>query len=306
MVFSGNSNKFRLKSKYFNFHGTEREQRLVNSLIKEAIHKNGINMLFIPRQLVNLDRIYGEDVLSAFTKTYEMVFYVESSDSFDGDGTFFGNMGFDIQDRVTLILSRDIYKQVILDSPENINGTRFNESGPRNGDLIYWPTSGRLFEVVDTENYSMFYQLGKLFTYKITVEFFDYSNEKLKTNLSEIDTKFDTEIVRKYEIKLNSVPVTPYEIGEQVYIGSTLVTSEFVGEVESYSPQFKTITIASSYGEPINSETLTGDDSGASSTIVSFIQVNLHNDLKDNIPLETEGAESIIIDPEDDDFGYNN
>ena len=293
------STKFKLKSKYFNYHATDREQKLVNSLIKEAIHINGLNMLFIPRQYVNLDRIYGEDVLSSFNKTYEMVFYVESSEAYEGNNSFFGNMGYDIQDRSTLILSRDVFKQVVIDSPDNVDG-HINESGPRNGDLIYWPTTGRIFEVVDCQMYKMFYQLGKLYTYKITIEFWDYSNEKLDTKLPEIDKKFDNDIVKKYEISLASAPNNAYIVGEQVYTGNMLVSSDFVGEVEHYNPATRKLIVASAYGLPVNGQTLTGDDSGAAVTISSFTTLNIANPQRDNEQLKIEAAEIIKKDPEDD------
>lgn len=302
---ASSSNRFKLQSKYFNFHGTPREQDVVNSLIKDAISRNGLNMLYIPRQYVNLDKIYGEDVLSSFTKTFEMVFYVESSESFAGNGTFFGNLGFDIQDQSTLILSRDVFKEVVVDHPDN-NGKFDMDKGPRTGDLIYWPTTKRIFEVVDVENYKMFYQLGKLYTYKLTIEFFDYSNEKIKTNLPEIDKKFDDVIIKKYEIKLTSTPTTPYTVGEQVYFGSALVTSEFIGDVESYSPETRKVVIASTYGEPVIGQTLTGDDSGAKADVLSFIVQNsaTGDGTKDNETLLEKAGPIIIKDPEDDDYGY--
>lgn len=299
----GNSNKFKLKSKYFNFHATGKEQNLVNSLIKEAIHINGLNMLYIPRQFVNLDNIYGEDVLSAFNKTYEMVFYVESSDSYAGNNTFFGNMGFDVQDQSTLILSRDVFRDVVINSVDNTAG-KFDNNGPNNGDLIYWPTTGRIFEITDVEQYKAFYQLGKLYTYKLTVEFWDYSNEKLDTKLPEIDKKFDDVITKKYEIKLDSAPVIPYTVGEQVYIGSVLVTSDFIGTVEEYTPSTRKIIVSSAYGVPVNAQVLTGDDSTASATIVSFVVHKFNDNLKDNVPIETEAAAVIIKDPEDDYYKY--
>lgn len=303
---TSSSNKFNLQSKYFNFHGTKREQNLVNTLIKEAISKYGLNMLYIPRQYVNLDKIYGEDVLSSFTRTFEMVFYVESSESFAGNGSFFGNMGFDIQDQSTLILSKDVFEEIVVNHPSNADGTLTKDKGPRNGDLIYWPTTGRIFEIVDVENYKMFYQLGKLYTYKLTIEFWDYSNENLKTNLPEIDNKFENEIVKKYEIKFTSTPATPFTVGEQVYFGASLVTSDFVGEVESYSPETRKIVIASAYGVPVNGQTLKGEDSTASSDIESFIVQNAAtgDGLKDNQPIEEQAAAVIIKDPEDDDYGY--
>lgn len=260
-------------------------------------------MLYIPRQYVNLDLIYGEDVLSSFSKTYEMVFYVESSESYAGNNSFFGNMGFDIQDQSSLILSRDVFKEVIVDSPNNTEEYTADQ-GPRRGDLLYWPETGRIFEITSNENYKMFYQLGKLYTYKLTVEFFDYSHEKLDTNLPEIDNKFDESIVKKYEIKLASAPATAYTVGEQVYIGAALVTSDFVGEVEEYNAATRKIIVSSAYGVPVDGETLTGDDSSAAAVITSFIVQNFANKLKDNETLEVQAESSVVVDPDDDYYKF--
>lgn len=299
----GNNNKFKLQSKYFNYHTTKKEQCLVNSLIKEAIHINGINMIYIPRKYVNLDTIYGEDVLSSFEKTFTMVFYVESSDSYQGAHSFLGTMGLDIQDQSKLIVSRDIFEEVVANSEDNDFGIK----KPRNGDLIYNQTMDRIFEIVHVEEYQQFYQLGKQYTYALTVEFFDYSHETINTNLEEIDTKNEDFISKQYEITLKTSPVgsdPTYEIGEAVYIGLNLAVADFTAEVVSYNPDTRKVVVKSTYGLPVINVHLNGEESEASYEIKEFVPINFADVLKDNTELNVKANPIVVVDSEDDDFGY--
>lgn len=302
---TSSNNKHKLKSKYFNFHGTGKEQNLVNSLIKESIHINGIDMLYVPRKYVNLDKIYGEDVLSSFEKTFEMVFYVESSESYQGAHSFLGTMGLDIQDQSVLILSRDVFKEVLVDSEDNDAGI----TQPRPGDLIYNQVMDRIFEIVNVENFKQFYQLGKQYTYAITVEFFDYSNETIKTGISEIDNKNDSFISTNYEITLKTTPGSGdpvYEVDEVVYIGVNLAVADFTGTVISYNKDTRKLFVESTFGEPKEDEVIVGDDSGTLLEVDSFVPVKFSDNNKDNDQLKTEASDSTVVDPEDDDFGYGN
>ena len=52
---------------YFRFQGTE--QNVVEDNIVEIIRMMGKNLWYIPRENVNLDRLFGEDPLNKFTKT---------------------------------------------------------------------------------------------------------------------------------------------------------------------------------------------------------------------------------------------
>jgi len=58
---------------------------------------------------------------------------------------------------------------------------------PREGDLIYFPLGQRLFEVKFVEHEQPFYQLGKLYTYELKCELFEYEDEVLDTSIDEID-----------------------------------------------------------------------------------------------------------------------
>ena len=300
MVFSSNNDKFKLKSKYFNYHSVPKEQNIVNSLIKEAIHVNGIDMIYIPRKYVNLDVIYGEDVLSAFEKTFHMVFYVESSESYQGNNSFLSGIGLDIQDQSKLILSRDIFNDTVVNSPDN----NFGIKKPRNGDLLYNSVMNRIFEIVNVEEYQMFYQLGKQYTYTITIEFFDFSHEKIDTKLPEIDNKNDSFISTKFEIKLDDISAPIYEIDETVYIGTNLALATFVGQVSSIDTETNKIIVIGSFGNLLVGSDLKGEDSLAENEIVSFIEIKFNETLKDNEEIQEQSSDITKVDPEDDFYKY--
>ena len=64
---------------------------------------------------------------------------------------------------------------------------------PREGDLIFFPLSKGLFEIKFVEHENPFYQLGKLYTFKLSCELFSYSQEEIDTGFSEIDSLRTTE-----------------------------------------------------------------------------------------------------------------
>jgi hypothetical protein len=55
---------------YFRFQGTE--QNVVEDNIIEIIRMMGKNLWYIPRENVNLDRLFGEDQLNKFTKVISL------------------------------------------------------------------------------------------------------------------------------------------------------------------------------------------------------------------------------------------
>jgi hypothetical protein len=64
-------------------------------------------------------------------------------------------------------------------------------SRPNEGDLLYFPLTGGLFEIKFVQHQDPFYQLGKLYIYKLEVELFQYSSEAIDTGDSDIDA-FET------------------------------------------------------------------------------------------------------------------
>ncbi len=58
---------------------------------------------------------------------------------------------------------------------------------PREGDLVWIPMMNFMYEIKFVENTENFYQLGKLYTYEIRCERFEYSSERIDTDFGPID-----------------------------------------------------------------------------------------------------------------------
>lgn len=160
----------------YKFHG---EQRLHDDLIVEMIKMHGDDMYYIPRQYVNKDEVYGEDDLSQYNKNYLIEMYIKTYDGFEGDGSFVSKFGLEIRDSVTFTVSKRRFMEEIGD----VEGF----SRPREGDLIYFPINGRVFEVKFVDTKPFFYPFGDLYTYDISCELFEYSNEDFDTGIDEVD-----------------------------------------------------------------------------------------------------------------------
>ena len=58
---------------------------------------------------------------------------------------------------------------------------------PQEGDLIYFPMVSKIFEIKFVEHEQIFYQTGRLQTYDVRCELFEYSSERIDTGNTEID-----------------------------------------------------------------------------------------------------------------------
>lgn len=162
------------------FYNYGNEQNLVEDMTIEIIKATGQDCLYVPRQYLNIDKIFGENPASSFTKTYTIEMYLQSYKGFEGTDII-SQFGIEIKDKVTLVFARKRFNEEVT-----INDTTITR--PREGDLIYFPLSKSLFEINFVEHENPFYPLGKLYSYYITAELFTYSYEKINTNISYIDS----------------------------------------------------------------------------------------------------------------------
>ena len=83
------------------------ENSLIESLIIEAIRMHSMDFLYIPRKLVNEDKILGEDRLSKFEHAYPIAMYMENSDGgFEGQQMFASKLGPQMEQSATLSVAR--------------------------------------------------------------------------------------------------------------------------------------------------------------------------------------------------------
>ena len=163
---------------------------MLESLIIEAIQIYGEDVLYLPRNINNLDKIYTEDDQSTFTLALPIEMYIKSVDGFSGDGNFMSKFGLEIRDQVVFSVSQRVFSQEI--------GVSRGFTRPREGDLIFFPLNSKCFQIKYVNKFEMFYQLGALQTWEMTCELFEYSNEDIDTGIYEIDiiqTRLSTNIL---------------------------------------------------------------------------------------------------------------
>lgn len=164
---------------YFDNFNNQGEQDLLEELQIEAISIYGQDMFYVPRQLVAFDALEGEDAQSTYTQAIPIVVYVKSVDGFEGDGVFMGKFGLEIRDQVTFTFSKRIWEEEV--------GAVVGHERPNEGDLIFFPLNGKLFQIQYVNYKPFFYQSGILPTYDVTCELFAYSNQIVDTGIPDID-----------------------------------------------------------------------------------------------------------------------
>lgn len=157
------------------------ESLIIEDLTVESIKFNGCDLFYIPREILNEDYFYQEDILSEFVEKYPIEMYLQSVDGFEGDGDILSKFGLQIRDSADFVVAKRRFEEEITMNEANIKR-------PREGDLLYFPMTKGLFEIKFVEHENPFYQTGKLFSYLITVELFRYSSEDLNTGVEEIDS----------------------------------------------------------------------------------------------------------------------
>ena len=164
---------------YISNYTNTQEQNLVESITIEIIQAMGQDCIYVPRDYFAIDRLFGEDPASAFTKAFTLEMYLLNYKSFDGTDII-TQFGLEIKDKVTLLFSRKRFNEEVTHRASAVNR-------PREGDLIYFPLSKSLFEINFVEHENPLYVMGKLYSYMVTAELFTYSYEKINTEINVLD-----------------------------------------------------------------------------------------------------------------------
>jgi hypothetical protein len=258
--------------------GISGEQNLIENLIIESLKIYGNEMFYIPRTLVSKDSVLGEDRLSEFKTAYPIEMYFENIDTFGGSGTFIQKFGLIVEQSATLVVARKRWRQFIGRYGETIVPSR-----PCEGDLIYYPLAGDLYEIKFVEHQNPFYQLGKLYTYKLQVDLFQYASERIDTGVADIDAfetlkTFSTNTTRNPSGGVTSITITNsginYATAPTVNIvsntgtGATAVATVVGGHVNS-------ITVTNRGTGYVTSPTITFSGSGTLAAATATIDIDI-------------------------------
>lgn len=169
------------KNVYFS-GGTTTEQTLYEDLIIESLKIYGHDVYYLPREIVKEDDLFGEDILSKFDENYMIEMYVSNYEGFEGDGTLMTKFGVRITDEATFVIAKRRWEDLIAASNNLVSSFRPNE-----GDVIYFPLTGQLFQIKFVEHEKPFRMLNDIQTYNLVTEVMEYSGERLETGVEEID-----------------------------------------------------------------------------------------------------------------------
>jgi hypothetical protein len=157
-------------------------QEMYSKMIIEAIKIKGFDILYIPRTIVNLDPLFLEDPLSKFDKAYALEAYLENVTGF-ASSDILSKFGLQLNDSGTFVISKKRWADVVGSNP----GLQL-PNRPAEGDIIYFHPTHSYFEIKKVNGLDPFYQLGKLYTYKLEVELYTYSSERFNTGIKEVDS----------------------------------------------------------------------------------------------------------------------
>lgn len=192
------------------------DQRLFENLIVECIQMHGRDFYYIPRTLTNFDSFFGEDSQSAFNSAFTLEFYLENLQQWGDQGHFLSKFEVELRDSAYLVVAQTRFAEVVTSRLPNI--TR-----PREGDILAFPSTVdrrmRFFEISYVNPEDVFYQLGKLYTYKLTVKNFEYNGETFDVGIPNLDSfdpdSFIPTIVTDPTAAPEVVPTDAEYIGDQ-------------------------------------------------------------------------------------------
>jgi len=232
------------------------EKNLYSDLVKEAIQIFGHDVYYIDRTTVAIDNVLGEDSLSKFTSQVPIEMYVENAEGgYEGEKELMSQFGLENRNELTLVVHKerfqDLTKQIQIESDtDTTGGSILLESGtidqsgnsseletittgsdfyiltetdavstdrPLEGDLVYHPILGKIFEVSFVDHDEPFHQLDNNPIYKLKCKQFEYSSEALDTGITTIDSIEDSESrnTRDFEFTLEQSTAQNEEINIQ-------------------------------------------------------------------------------------------
>ena len=162
------TNEQNILNPYVNFFSSSNIQNLADVLVAESVQMRGIEFWFIPREFVNLDKVFGEDLESKFDKAWKFAAYLDNFDGYEGNNSFYSKFGMEVNDEINLTINPNLFKH------------QTNGKEPKESDLIYFARDNSLFEITWVEPYNPFYQLGQNAMRRINAQKFVYSGESIR------------------------------------------------------------------------------------------------------------------------------
>lgn len=156
----------------------------MEDVIIECLRIYGFDVYYLPRKTVNFNTILSEDPLNMYDKAYTLEMYMANVNGFEGEGDLLTKFGVEIRDSATFIVSKRRWEQTV-----GRTGNAQLPNRPAEGDVLFFPLTKSFFEIRRVETKNPFFQVGKVYVFKLECELMQYSSERFETGIEEIDTK---------------------------------------------------------------------------------------------------------------------
>ncbi|NBP04089.1 MAG: hypothetical protein EBU90_29150, partial [Proteobacteria bacterium] len=94
----------------FFLQGTSSEQGLVQDLINEQLKMYGIEVYYMPREIITEGKVIKEVLYSTFTNQFPIEAYLASYEGFDSNSILMSKFGVRITDEMNLIISKERFE----------------------------------------------------------------------------------------------------------------------------------------------------------------------------------------------------
>lgn len=271
------------------FKVSSRESDLFEQLVVEQIKIYGFDIHYIFRKFQNLDNLFGEDPVSKFDRSFQIEMFVSNYEFFETQNKIMDKFGINLQDSVTLMVSKKRFSEEAAKY-----GT---DTKPQEGDLIYFPEYGGLYEVKYVGSRNSF------FAYEISCELFRYSGEQIDTEIKEVDDVEQNILMDIREFAVSGVCGNFYE-GEKVYQGICFGSSSWSATILNFNTLTNTMQVHTETGTPTSLSFIRGQKSNAFASYDSIITTEkkfINANLDDGGVIEEERARLDTIDFSDKD-----
>ena len=126
--------------------------------------------------------------------------YIKNVEGFEGEGDFLSRFGLQVRDSITFTIGMRVFEQDV--------GVFFNAARPMEGDAIYLPLTGKMYEIQHVEHESIFYQMGNLQVFDLRCELMEFSGQRFNTGYKFIDEIYGYTDLTRVEEVVKGEPLT--------------------------------------------------------------------------------------------------
>lgn len=195
------------------------EANTYNNIFNESVYLHGNDVIYIEREVLSPEPIFGEYLGSVLTQGTPMRLFCDelAQGAWGGAGDMYSKFGLQIQDEATFYCPTLTFAQAKWDEEQQ----KFLRFFPKQSDLIYFVNGKKLFEIQHIENEALpgMYVFGNRNSYVMKCKLYTYDHnevdvldESLPSEIKALDNimTINEEVV---DIKTNEENAhnTPYE-----------------------------------------------------------------------------------------------